>query len=145
MTRGATPMEMVSAPVAVRPPASVTCTVKWKLPLLAGVPLITPEEESVSPGGSEPDPGTTIQVKGDWPPVGSSDCEYGVPTVPLGSEVVATERPLATNKMRFCVMLSPVASLRITGNWKFPELCGVPVMAPVEVMLKPILLVLTKL
>src|SRR5271155_1889609 len=100
MESGATPIEMVSGAVAMRPPASVTCTVKWNVPLAVGVPLITPEGEIVSPGGSDPELGTTIQVNGDWPPFVNSACEYATPTEPLGNEVVPTASELATNRLR---------------------------------------------
>jgi len=62
MVSAVTPIEMLSAAVAVRPPESLTCTLKWKVPLAVGVPLITPVDDSAKPGGSEPDPATTVHV-----------------------------------------------------------------------------------
>ena len=72
---GATANEMLSAAVAVRPPASVTCTLKWYVPAPLGVPLITPVDESESPGGKAAVPPMTTHVYGDTPPPCSKDCE----------------------------------------------------------------------
>ena len=40
--------------VAVCDKLSATCTVKFEVPTVVGVPLITPPEESVRPAGSAP-------------------------------------------------------------------------------------------
>lgn len=72
--------------VSVRESESITCGVKLNVPAAVGVPDITPVEEAkVKPGGSVP---VTLQVKGAVPPLRWRVWLYGVPTVPLGSEVV---------------------------------------------------------
>lgn len=73
MLSGETPTEMVSVLVAVRFPESVTCTVKVKLPLDVGVPLITPLLDMESPGGS--DPVVMVQVNSGVPPMVTNDWE----------------------------------------------------------------------
>ena len=55
-------MVMVCARVASNPDLSVACTVKSKVPVFVGVPVIAPEEARVKPGGRVPD--TTFQVNG---------------------------------------------------------------------------------
>ena len=45
---------------------SATCTVKGKVPAVVGVPLITPDDESVKPGGNFPTE-TTDQAYGGVP------------------------------------------------------------------------------
>ena len=52
-------------------------------PAAVGVPLITPAEERVRPGGREPL--ETEKVKGPVPPVTVSVWLKAAPTVPLGS------------------------------------------------------------
>ena len=48
-------MMMVKACVAIVDSASVTCTVKLKVPLFVGVPEITPLVERFNPGGNAPE------------------------------------------------------------------------------------------
>jgi hypothetical protein len=45
----------VKVAFALEPTESVTRTLKSNLPVLPGLPEITPEEEKTSPGGTEPD------------------------------------------------------------------------------------------
>jgi hypothetical protein len=79
---------IVSVPWALAPSASVTATPKLVLPVLVGVPEITPVEASrLSPAGREPE--VTAQEYGATPPVAWSVAEYALPTVAGGSEVVA--------------------------------------------------------
>jgi hypothetical protein len=56
--------------VVVRDALSATSTEKFEVPAVAGVPLITPEEESVSPLASDPD--VTDQRYGGVPPLAAS-------------------------------------------------------------------------
>src|SRR5689334_7475319 len=84
--------------LAVRPLASVTCTVKLYEPACVGVPASMPAELTESPGGSEPP--VKLQLSGDLPPLTVRAREYATPTVPLGrvlevmegSAYTATER-----------------------------------------------------
>ena len=68
MTSGPDPMTSVTASVAVAAKASLTWTVKAKLPAVAGVPDRTPVEAfSVRPDGRLP--ADTDQANGPVPPV----------------------------------------------------------------------------
>ena len=53
--------------------ASVNFTVKLEVPGVVGVPVMTPEEDSVRPAGSDPD--ATVQVYGAVPPLAERFCE----------------------------------------------------------------------
>src|SRR5687767_7649837 len=74
--------------VAVAVELSVTCTVKFAVAAVVGVPLITPAALRDSPRGS--DPLVTLQALLPLPPLAASVCEYAVPTVPFASDVVVT-------------------------------------------------------
>src|SRR5579872_604656 len=56
--------------LAVAPAASVTVTVKLNVPVVVGLPVMTPLELSETPGGS--DPPDRVQVKGGVPPFAAS-------------------------------------------------------------------------
>src|SRR5688572_30224790 len=79
-------------------PASVTCAIKFETPATVGVPEITPPELKESPGGREPLKITQLSG-GCCPPVAASvTLGYGVPTSPLGRDVVVmTSRGLMTS------------------------------------------------
>ena len=61
---------MLSALVFARPSAPVTCTVKFAVPTVVGVPLICPAPFNVRPAGRLP--ATTLQAYGVAPPVAAS-------------------------------------------------------------------------
>jgi len=67
--------------VAVRDALSRTWTVKFAVPAVVGVPLITPAPDSVSQVGAP----VTDHIYGGVPPVAAKLWEYAVPTVPFGS------------------------------------------------------------
>lgn len=72
-------------------PESVTFAVKPYVPLVVGVPEITPVEGlSESPGGKAPD--EIDQVYGVVPPLAARVREYETPTLPLGSDEVVIVR-----------------------------------------------------
>jgi len=52
------------------------------VPAWVGVPEITPADDSVNPGGKDPD--SRNHVYGGAPPVAVSVCEYGEPTLAFG-------------------------------------------------------------
>lgn len=60
------PITIDNVCVAVRDPLSVTPTVKFEVPALVGVPLITPAVDSDNPAGKVPV--ETAQVYGAVPP-----------------------------------------------------------------------------
>ena|SRR5438552_2496905 len=74
----------VNARVAVcaGAPASLARAVKLKLPAVNGLPLSTPAELNVRPGGNIPD--AKDQEYGVVPPLALSVCAYALPTVPEG-------------------------------------------------------------
>ena len=80
-------IEMLSCRDAVAPGVSATWTVNPELPAVDGVPAIV-ARLSESPAGKEPD--TMDQVYVPVPPLADSVCEYGEPTIPLGSDAVVT-------------------------------------------------------
>jgi len=57
---------------------SVTCTVKFELPVALGVPEMAPVDAAkVNPAGNDPE--LTLQVYGDVPPLAASVTLYAVP------------------------------------------------------------------
>jgi hypothetical protein len=136
---------------------TVTRTVKVMVAAVVGVPLTTPAELRVRPAGSAPE--VMAQVGVPVPPVDVKVVEYGVPTIPAGSEVVvmvgavvapatvidndfdAVWVPTVTRTVKLAVAavvgvpLSTPAVLRVTPAGSAPEVTaqvGVPV-PPVEV------------
>ena len=70
----------------VLPQLLVAVTVKLKIPPVVGVPLMTPVLVlRLSPPGKEP-----LEMAHDVivPPDAANVCEYVVPTIPLGNDVV---------------------------------------------------------
>ena len=64
---------ILSGLVAVVLAESLTCTVKFDVPAVEGVPEIVPPVASVSPSGSDPD--VMLQVFPPAPPVAFRVCE----------------------------------------------------------------------
>jgi hypothetical protein len=114
--------------VAVVPAESCTCTVKFEVPAADGIPEIAPAPLSDSPAGSEPE--ATDHLYPPLPPVAASVCEYAVPTVPLGSDEVATASAGLIAIERLPVALSPAESVTSTVKPKSPAAVGVPAIVP---------------
>src|SRR5580704_11161286 len=92
---------------------SWTCTVKFAVPTVVGIPAMAPLLVRVRPGGSEPATGS--HAYGDKPPVADKVMLYDAPTVPPGSEVVVIETtPAITVMLRFAVAMAELASLTCT-------------------------------
>jgi hypothetical protein len=88
-------------PVLLRASFTVAVKVNGLPELLEGVPLRTPSDESVRPGGRVPP--VTLQVKGDVPPVSVRvKGVYATLTSPPGSGEVV-------------VMLGPALIVRLNG------------------------------
>jgi hypothetical protein len=127
---------IVTVPWAMVPCASVTVTPKLVLPVLVGVPEITPVEASrLSPAGREPE--VIAQEYGVMPPVAWSVAEYALPTVAVGSDVVVILRVVGCPIARVSVAVSegPSASESTTGMLTvvfFALAGGVPESTPVE-------------
>jgi hypothetical protein len=78
-------------------PLSATCTIKLRFPALVGVPLITPELDSVRPAGKAPD--VIVQLYGAVPPAANKVSEYAVPAMPVErGDVVLMETGAAAGK-----------------------------------------------
>jgi hypothetical protein len=81
-----------------------------------GVPLIRPVEAfRVNGLGSVPE--VIVHVYGVVPPLAAKDCEYAVPAVPLGSDVVVIakgEDPWLTSK-KLMVEFSPAVPAAVAG------------------------------
>jgi hypothetical protein len=83
---------------------SVTFTVTLKEPEAVGVPEMAPAEESVRPGGNEPE--LIPQVYGVTPPVASKVAEYASPACPDGIVVLVIWREVvaAATVMLSCAL-----------------------------------------
>jgi hypothetical protein len=80
---------------------------------VVGVPEIAPEEDSVRPGGRDPE--VMVQVKGAVPPVAFNCALYPCPTVPGGRLVVEIANGLTERVAKLLVTL-PIALLTITSK-----------------------------
>ena len=79
---------MVKLRVAVPPAESVTLTVNEDVPVVVGVPEITPVDElRVKPAGSDPLAMAQV-VYEPVPPEAAKVSEYALPTTPYGRELV---------------------------------------------------------
>jgi hypothetical protein len=114
--------------VAVTPLLSVTCTVKEKVPLAVGLPLIPPvSAPSVKPVGRAPAV-TTHGVYGLVPPAAVRVTPYGVPMLPFGRVgAVTMVRPEAIVMVKALVVEIEIASVTCAVN-VVPEPVGVPLM-----------------
>ena len=132
--------EMVSVRLAVAVWAGELESVTLKLSgvavtTVAGVPLISPLEVfKVKPAGNVPE--INCQAYAPVPPVAVSVCEYAVPMVPPGSDVVVMERGVAVMvRVRLTLAVSAgepeSVALKVRGV-AFTRLVGVPPIKPVE-------------
>jgi hypothetical protein len=125
---------MLSAFVPVLFAASVTCTVKETVPVVVGVPEMTPVDATrLNPAGNVP--ALTLQVYGVVPPLACSAVEYAVPAVPPGSDVVVTVGACGAAATAMLSAFVPVlfaASVTCTVNDAVPAVVGVPEIAPVD-------------
>jgi hypothetical protein len=113
---------------AVVPEPSLTRTVKLDVPVDDDVPETVPETASERPGGNEPD--STDQLYPPVPPAAEIGCEYATPTVPLGSDAVATESGWMTVIPKDPVAEAPDESLTTTPKLNEAAIVGVPEIAP---------------
>ena len=110
-------------------------TVNVLVPAVVGVPEIAPPVARLRPAGSVPL--AIDQLYGGVPPDAASDCEYAVPTVPLGSDAVVTASVggLITS-VRDAVAVCDEAATR-TLNVALPAVVGVPERTPALERLSP--------
>jgi hypothetical protein len=108
---------------------SVTLTVKFDDPAAVGVPdIVLPERPR--PAGRVPL--EMDQVYGGDPPVASSVCEYGTPTVPAGNEdVLITSGVGSTVSDKAFETVAVLLSAACTVNVAVPAPSGVPLITPV--------------
>ena len=125
---------MLKAFVPVLFAASFTCTVNDTVPVVVGVPEITPVDATrLNPVGNEPE--LIDQVYGAVPPLACSVVEYAVPTVPLGNDVVVTVGGCTVAATAMLKAFAPVlfaASVTCTVNDTVPVVVGVPEITPVD-------------
>src|SRR3989304_8833240 len=119
---------MERARVAVAPFASVTCTVKFDVPAVVGVPLITPVAVlRASPVGSVPT--DTAQLYGVLPPAATTVWLYEEAAVPSGSAAVLTLTTpyiVIDNDLSF---INPFASVTRTVMLLVPAVVGNPIIS----------------
>src|SRR5579883_1669094 len=119
----------VSALVAVAPLESFTCTVKFAVAGVVGVPEMVPPALSVSPVGSAP--AETVHALPPAPPLAASVCEYANPTLPFGSDVVVTVKvAAATVMLNAFEAVCPPLSVTVAVKFAVPGDVGVPLTLP---------------
>ena len=105
-------------------------TVKLDVPVVVGVPEITPAELSVRPSGNAPLSSVHVIVP---VPVAESVWLYAVPTVPPGREsVVIAGAALTTIESAFISF--PAGFVAFTSKLKVSSVVGVPEISPVEAL-----------
>ena len=82
-------MEMLRSWFATAP-WSLIVAVKWKVPMVVGVPLINPDCEMLRPGASGS--GLVLQLGVPTTPLAWSCWEYGTPIIPPANDVVVIFR-----------------------------------------------------
>jgi hypothetical protein len=114
--------------VAVRDALSRTWTVKFAVPAVVGVPLITPALDTVSQVGAP----VTDHVYGGVPPVAARLWEYAVPTVPFerGDSVVIASGGGSTVRANGFVVICDALSRTWTVKFTVPAVVGVPLISP---------------
>lgn len=122
--------------VVIAPAVSATCTVKFEVPAVVGVPLSTPVLLRETPAGK--DPVLTDQVCEPVPPVAVKVCEYAVPTVPLGMvEALLIAMAAATVRDSVLVMVAPAASVSRMIGLLTCAAVGVPLKTPALLKFRP--------
>jgi hypothetical protein len=114
---------------------SVTRTVKFDVPAVVGVPLITPPELRDSPDGRLPE--SSDQLYGVTPPVAASVRLYATPICPFGRLVVVITRSgipelMIMDNAWSSVSGVPWLSVTLTVKFDVPAVVGVPLIVPVE-------------
>ena len=132
-------MTICSCCVEERFAASVTWAVKFDVPAVVGVPVITPPVDIVRPAGS--DPAVMDQVYGAVPPEAPRVCwGYTVPAVPPGSAVVVMVGGAAAVPMTICSGCDAerfAESVTLAVKFDVPAVVGVPVIVPVLESVRP--------
>jgi len=123
--------------VVVRDALSRTWTVKFAVPAVVGIPLITPAADNVRPAGGAPV--VTDHAYGGVPPVAAKLCEYAVPTVPFGrgDAVVIASGGGSTVRANDFVVICDALSRTWTVKFAVPAVLGVPVITPAADNVRP--------
>jgi hypothetical protein len=129
-------MRSVRSRAAETPAESVTRTETGEAPATVVEPAMAPEGASEMPDGR--DPCARLQEYGGDPPAAVSAAEYAAPAAPSGRPVVvmvsaAGATVIDSDLVAFCDALS----LTRTVNVELPAAVGVPLMAPLELSVKP--------
>ncbi len=123
--------------VVVRDALSRTWTVKFAVPAVVGIPLITPAADNVRPAGGVPI--VTDHAYGGVPPVANKLCEYAVPTAPFGrGDAVRIETGGgSTVSANDFVVICDALSRTWTVKFAVPAVVGVPVITPAADNVRP--------
>ena len=114
---------------------SVTFTVKVLDPAAPGVPETVPPDDRLNPEGKVPT--DTVHVYGADPPEAASACEYAVPTVPTGNDVVVIVKAGLIVRDSAFVVLPLALSVTFTVKLLVPAVPGVPEIVPPADRLNP--------
>ena len=116
---------------------SAAVTVKENVSATVGVPLSTPDAESVRPSGNVPD--VTENVYGDVPPLAVTILLYGVQTIPSASVLGATITGGHDIVIAYDMLpVQPFASVAVMVKELDPSAVGVPAKVPPEESVKPV-------
>ena len=112
-------------------------TVKFDVPAVVGVPLVTPPELKDSPAGRLPL--WRDQLYGVTPPVAARVWEYATPIWPAGRLEVVTDRSTGITIDRAFVAVSAGVweSVTLTVKFEVPAVVGVPEITPPELKERP--------
>lgn len=129
---------IASACVALSPTLSATFSVTEPLPPPVGVPLMVTDEvvldPSDKPGGRVPE--LTVHVSGVVPPVPVTVCEYAVPAVAAGRDVVEIAGAGLTVICALADLLGSVTEVAVTvAAVALATVAGATKVAPVELVL----------
>ena len=117
---------------------SVACTVKLVVPGAVGMPVMRPAVFIVRPAGNRL-PVASENVYDGTPPVAETLALYAVPWTPFTNVVVVIDSEGVTVIDRFAVTVCGVGleSFICTVKLVVPVAVGLPVMAPVALMVNP--------
>jgi hypothetical protein len=115
---------------------SRTRTVKFAVPAVVGVPVITPAADNVRPAGGVPD--VTDHKYGGAPPLAAKLWEYAAPTMPFGrgDDVVIEIGGMIVRENPFVTGFETLSATRIT-KLLIPTPVGVPPMTPAADNVRP--------
>jgi hypothetical protein len=120
--------------VAVFADESFTCTVKFEVPAAVGVPVMAPVALLIVRFEGS-DPLLIVNAYPPLPPLAPTLPVYGAFTTPLGRLVVVIDNADVMVIDRFAVAVFAEESFTCTVKFEMPAAVGVPVMAPVALLI----------